>query len=70
MHERVQSHCICQGCQGLGVLRGGHSQRAFLLGMLARGLLPMQDADSLAHYNVGPETMLSLAVRERGGRKK
>lgn len=52
------------------MLRGGHSQRAFLLGMLARGLLPMQDADSLAHYNVGPETMLSLAVRERGGRKK
>ncbi len=30
----------------------------------------LQDADSLAHYNIGPETMLSLAVRERGGRKK
>lgn len=30
----------------------------------------LQDANSLAHYNVGPETMLSLAVRERGGRKR
>ena len=30
----------------------------------------LQDANSLAHYNVGPETMLSLAVRERGGRRK
>ncbi|CAL5220560.1 g2597 [Coccomyxa viridis] len=34
------------------------------------GVGVLQDANSLAHYNVGPETMLSLAVRERGGRKK
>ena len=34
------------------------------------GLGVLRDENSLAFYNVGPETMLSLAVRERGGRKK
>lgn len=34
------------------------------------GVGNLQDGESLAHYNVGPETMLTLAVRERGGRKK
>ena len=29
----------------------------------------MRDEETLAFYNVGPETMLSLGVRERGRRK-
>jgi splicing factor 3A subunit 1 len=34
------------------------------------GVGVMRDEESLAFYNVSPETMLSLAVRERGGRKR
>ncbi|BDA49786.1 Splicing factor 3A subunit 1 [Coccomyxa sp. Obi] len=34
------------------------------------GVGVLRDENTLAFYNVGPETMLSLAVRERGGRKK
>ena len=41
-----------------------------VLSVCASEWVPSQDANSLAHYNVGPETMLSLAVRERGGRRK
>ena len=33
------------------------------------GVGVLQDGESLAFYNIGPETMLSLAMRERGGRK-
>jgi splicing factor 3A subunit 1 len=34
------------------------------------GLGLLRDELSLAHYNVSPETMLQLSVKERGGRKK
>ena len=34
------------------------------------GVGVLRDENTLAFYNVGPETMLALAVRERGGRKK
>ncbi len=34
------------------------------------GVGAMRDKESLAFYNVTPDTMLSLGVRERGGRKK
>jgi splicing factor 3A subunit 1 len=30
----------------------------------------MRNELSLAHYNVGPEVVLTLGIRERGGRKK
>jgi splicing factor 3A subunit 1 len=33
------------------------------------GVGVMRDEETLAFYNVGPETMLSLGVRERGRRK-
>ncbi len=30
----------------------------------------LKDANSLAYYNVRPGTVISLLVKERGGRKK
>jgi splicing factor 3A subunit 1 len=30
----------------------------------------MRNELSLAHYNVGPDVVLTLGIRERGGRKK
>ena len=33
------------------------------------GVGVMRDEETLAFYNVGPETMLTLGVRERGRRK-
>ena len=30
----------------------------------------VQDANSLAYYNIGPGTVLNLQLKERGGRKK